>query len=410
MCLFLPLAACEAEYGEKTADDYDELMAEGVAALADADSATANDRFMRAQRVRGGDAAAGLGLALSDMQGLVELVDSLLGFLVDMTAPEAQVPAPVQASTNPGGLAPGSTLGDTLHHFIKHIMEPVLEEMVAGLDDARRDPDLVLDIPVVPIELLGEELLDMGGEWDAADVLWLSSLAYTMKGAVDFMQGINLDFDPGPLLAMNSVRKLLTGEPVDFDMLFVELTDVLLTILDDPEKEDLLSPLDGGLERIAQAQMELALAAKFGAATWRTAGRETDAQSDDVLGYVDANGNGVFDAGEVYVFLGGEYSAFMRDLLPAFETTLDALYLGLAEGTPVDPYPISPQTFDPAVFNEFLIIFGLPALVASAQWDLAAFFADPPLAEMKDLVADVLHCYADTDDPDEIFLCLSELF
>lgn len=404
--LCLAVVGCATEYGEKPVEDYDALMDAALTSLAEGDSGGAHDRFVRAQVVRPHDPAAGLGVALSDVQALMELVDSALVFVVDFTAPQPQT----AAVENPGGLEPGSTLGDTIHHFIKMIAEPPLTEMLAAIDDALADPDIQLDVPAYPLELQGDVLVDLGGEWDRADVLWLAGIARAGMAVVDLLQAINLDFDIGPLLAMDFLRDLVTGETLDIEAGLAEVVETLLLTLEDEDYPDFLLPLPGQEARFAAAQLNLALAAGYGAEVFEAIDRETDGQADDVLGYHDDNGNHRRDAGEVYFLAGGDFPDLLMQLAPSLPTVLWKLHLALAEGTEIDRDPDVYETFDPASLNAFLRALGLPALIPSAQWDLAAFFVDRAMAGVKDVLIDALSCAVDSDDYTEGFSCLFDLF
>jgi len=181
-------------------------------------------------------------------------------------------------------------------------------------------------------------------------------------------------------------------------------------ILEDPEKTHFLLPLPEGFERLQEAQVAFALAARYGSQVWRTAAAETDPQEDDVLGYLDENGNGQMDDGESFYFLGAEYSALLNDFVPSLTAVLDELHTSFAQSTPIDAYPLTYQTFDTAVFNLLLEDLGLPPLIPSSEADIAAFFEDPPMADVKTFITDGLHCAVDSQTSLEMIFCFVWLF
>lgn len=395
---------CATEYGEEPAENYDELMAQGKASLAEPDAFAAYDYFDRALDVAEGDGPASLGLTLSDTLSLVHLLDEVVNFLNDFLASEEEKYLP-----NPGGLEPGSTIGDTLHHFIKHIAEKLLDEMMLALDDALADPELRLDLSAMPVMLQGETLLDLGGEWDAADVFWTAGAARLFQGIIDIMQGIDLAFDIGPLLGSDLVEDLITGDDLDLANGVDGLIHALLVTMEDPEYPNFLLPLEDEMWRFERAQFNLALAVCYAVTVWDKVDAETDDQTDDVLAYQDLMNPGVHDADESYMFAGGVFPEPLTKALPSLRAVGYKLYLALAEGTDLDVDPDVYQTFNPADLNMVLTALGFPALIAEGEWDAAAFFADPPLDQLKDFLVEALHCLDDYADTTDSVACLYDL-
>ena len=405
-CLLIALvawsAACTQEAGEPPVEDYQQLMAKGGQALAAGDVFTAADAYSRALDVRPADGPASLGMTLTDLLSIVQMDDETVSFVVNLLS------ADTLAQGNEGGLAPGSTIDDTLHHFIKQILEKQLDEINLRLDDALADPDLVLNLQAVPIVFQGEELLDLGGEWDAADVLWLTSLVRLIEGAVDFLQGTNLNMDVGPLLASDLVSAIVGGD-VDYQALLDELVVILRDLLRDPDYPDFLLPKPDEMWRFARSQRNFALATVYAVNVWPQVDAEADDQTDDLLAYTDANGNGRRDANEPYRFLGEDFPAELMSALPAARAVGWHLFLALADQTDLDTDAQTRQTFDPADLNMILASLGLPSLIAADRWDLAEFFAAPPMDDVKDFAVDALSCTIDNDDASAAWACLLNL-
>jgi hypothetical protein len=401
--LLLLTVACESEVGEEPGRSYDELVAEGTAALGVADAIGAHDAFAGALELRRHDATASLGLVLADVQSLFVLADDLLAMIGGLSGSQTM------ALNNPGGLGPGSTLDDTLHHFIKQIAEKLLDEMVAALDDANADPQVSLKLPAMPLNFQGATLLDLQGSWDSADVLMLTAIVRLMQGAIDLIQGINLDMDLGPWIASDLVHDIATGQSVDYSAALEEIITLLIQTLEDEDFPDFLLMEDDGEWRFARCQRNLALATIHFVDIWPLVDGKSPQQSDELLGYSDANENGERDGNEPYTFQGEPFPTFLTEALPALRAIGFELFVALAENTDLDIDPDSYATFDLWSLNMALGAFGLPPVLAHQEVDLAAFFADPPLEEFKESLDEGLHCFADQPDPRAAFDCLVAL-
>jgi hypothetical protein len=395
LILLLAVTSCAVEVGEPPAQDYDALVAEAKASLAAGDSKTAHGLLQEALGVRPNDPDASLGLVLANVQGLCVLLDEILSFVTDLAG------AQVMALENPGGLSPGSTLDDTIHHFLKHIGETILDETNLALDDALAAADVEFAVDHLPLALQGELLADWGGEWDATDAVWLSAVVRAANGVVDMIQGLNLDLDIGPLLASELLASLATGAPLDYATAIPELFEILLGILEDPDFPDFLLANDETDRRFARAQFHFALAAIRGIDAWPLAAAETDAQDDDLLAYVAPQ--------QSYAFAGEPLPEWLNDALPALRAIGFGLYVALAEGTDLDVDPTAYATFNPASFNMLLAAMGLPPLLLDDAWDLAGWFAAPPLASIKQTLIDALHCLTDYTDAGDSLTCLLAL-
>ncbi|HPM79044.1 MAG TPA: hypothetical protein PK961_18300, partial [bacterium] len=347
---------------------------------------------------------ANLGLVLADVQQVLHFLDEIILFVGDMAGGMGL------AQTDDGGLEPGDSIDATLHHFLKGIFEPLVDEMMLAMVYVRADQNVLLDVPSYPLGFSSFTLVDLHGQWDASDVAWLAGTLNLVQGAIDIIQGTNMDLNLGLLLDADFVGNLLNGREMDIADTLGELTSVLLAIMQDEQRPDFLMPLDGERWRYERAQRNLAMAAYEWVCVWSLIEAETDDPVDDVLTYLDADGDGRRDASERFSWTTVGFAPAAMDMLPAWRAMGWDLFAALAERTDLDPYPQNYNTFDLALANMLLESLGLPALIGSQKLDFAAMVENPPNAELKAFLIDALECADQLDDPTAMLACFSSLF
>ncbi len=407
LALSLTVVSCAIEDGSPPHRSYDSLLADGQQALADGDGESARHFFGEALSLRPGDSTASLGLVLADTLQLVYFTDQIVSFVFSLSGVVA-----AEYLDDPGGLDPNGTLDDTIHHFLKHIFEPVLDELLLALDDALADPNLSLPLVELPISFQGEVVADLGGEWDATDAVWLAGTVRLVQGAVDCLQATNLDFDLGIVLETKAVRELIAGESLDWVSEIPELAGALAAMINDRTHPDALLPLPDEGWRFVRAQRNLALGVIYWVDVWKQVDAESDDPANEILGYEDRNGNQHREANEPYAWLGGEepFPSWLMTLMPALLTIGNDLGGALAEGTDLDATSTTIESFDVSLLNLILETFGLPALVPVMKVNFAELFADPPAEEIKDFLTGALLCVSQEPGMLPIVMCVANLW
>jgi len=402
--LILLAASCAIETGDEPEIDYDALLEQGSRALAQGDSLIAHECFELALVARPHDPPASYGLALSDVQQLLNFLDQVIAFAGEYGN---QIFA---QSTDPDGLDPDGNLDDTAHHFIKHIFEPVLDEMLLALSDAAADSAVTLDLSAFPLALNGTAFANLGGEWDASDLMWLEGVIRLVQGVIDVLQGTSIDMDLGHVFNSPLFDGLMDGETTDPITLVSELIEILLLILGDSDHPDFLLPLPDESWRLERAQLNFAIGAAQWVDVWGRVDAEGDEQYNDVLGYVDKNGNGVRDPSEMYIWCGETpFDPVIMDVMPVLLAIGWELRAALAEGTDLDQSPATVELFDLASFNMLLNAMNLPGLIPATEINLAELFTDPQTEQTKEFLVDALSCLHDEQDAADAVVCLIEL-
>ena len=192
-------------------------------------------------------------------------------------------------------------------------------------------------------------LLEMGGEWDIHDFANAKALARIARGVGKILLALNINFDD-ELFANNPVPE---GSDI-FDIIH-HYCDLLLEMYDDPEYDDFLTLNNGGKKIMADGGIQLGLGLVKMNQNFYAMRTETDAQEDDVAGYVDTNQNGVWDEGEPFRTpyfddASPEMNVTIMDIL----TLIEALGMAILDGGPEDIHPAMPDWFNLDTLNFIL--------------------------------------------------------
>ncbi len=194
-----------------------------------------------------------------------------------------------------GGLAPASA---EENEFVNQLVTDVIHDLRSKFESidrnlllAQGNPGFTFRIKSLPIYLSAstEPTIDLGGEWDRADLFLVDTLVTGLLGALNLGDSIDLRFD------VLRAYDYLSQSGFSMDNL-QHLQSLITYILNDPNYPNFLSVKpDGGNELLAKAGWQIGKAVH----NWQTAlyltSIETDDQSDDMLQYVDANDNGRYD-------------------------------------------------------------------------------------------------------------------
>jgi hypothetical protein len=404
---FVLLAGCAPiEEGTFTPPDPAALVAEGKARLAEGDSAAAGKLFRDALYIDSGWDEARYGLVLADAVDLVQLVEDF----ADLIAEQVQT-----GTGGKGGFAPLSDdgIGDTIDTYVRSIFLPVADEMLAESAALYTNPDATFTIDALPISWNGATAIDLGGEWDHADAVLLLAGANLLTGLFDALLARDLNFDLGHVFALPIDWTDLGS--VDLAAIWRDLVHMVNLLLTDANFPGFLGLTAEGPERMPRAGIELGLVAKYVVETGWLVRQETDDQSDDVIGYVDADGNGAWNEGEPLTIPGvGPLTADQMKTLASAMFVATALQDSLLDGSAIDPLPAQATPFDLAVANPLLMDltgwgFGpLPHVALDLGAPFARPNADPSAA--KAAVVAFLTCVDENEALIDMLRCWIALY
>jgi hypothetical protein len=383
--LLAVLMGCAAtEEGDPPDPSYDVLMDSAKAALETGDGYQAYIWFCEANRLRPMDSQANLGIMLSDLTQLLNLVDQFIYFGGEMaqTAPpedETQLYAKQWDDVEMGA-------GDQIDALVMQIFDERLEEMVVAGQVAKVDPAMLFTISAIPLNFQGEEILSLPGNWDSADVHFFLAVGRAIQSVMDIFLSMDLNFDFGLVMDLlaTDFSVLETSQVIDL------VVDVFYTMLTDADNPDFLLGNDEAATRMPKSGLNLAMAAEEIITAF-----DTLYDPAGPLGYVETIDNGVHDPSELYVIGNmAPMSAEMTALMPELLDVLEQARMSLLDGTEFDVDPSLPNTFDLSSLNVILKGFGVPELLSIPSYpvDLGAVFNDPHPEELKDTLTSLLGC------------------
>ncbi|HDH96336.1 MAG TPA: hypothetical protein ENF73_01250 [Proteobacteria bacterium] len=404
----LLFAGCEPMVeGGDPQKSIDQMIDEGKTYLALGDGDRAREIFLEALVFEPDNTDAHFGVALADVLRFVKLVESLDEYISEY----------LDQGEGSKGDGDREGIGDFIHGYAKHLRLDTAEELtwhtwrIYQIVDER---DFSFHLSSYPVTYRGELLLMCRGEWDGAELRLVWGIGHLLMGVVHTLLGTDLNFDIGPILALPIDFESLLNDPtsVDWAELFPLLVDALLEILTDPDYPNFLLLTPDGRELYSTAGIELGLFCSSAVEATHFVMGETDPQNDDVIGYVDVNGNGRYDEGDS-VRLPEPNGVLDED---GFETLWALFYLmnrlssAFFDTTYMDPHPTEPDPFYLSDLNPLIAAlldenaFGLPPIPI----EIGPYFQNPAPEEIKQFLIDFLMCL-DKEDPTEMINCLLEL-
>ena len=382
-------AGCAAtEEGDPPDPNYDVLMDSAKAALEKGDGYQAYILCTEADRLRPLDPKANLGIMLSDLLQLLNLVDQVIYFGGEMaqTAPgdEQQLAVPKQWDDVEIGA------GDQIDVLLMQIFDERLEEMVVTGEAAKSDPDILFPVSSIPLDFQGESILNLPGNWDRSDVLLFLAFSRIIQSTIDILLSIDLNFDFGLVMDMASTdfSVLDTTQVIDL------VVGTFYTMLTDEENANFLLTNDEAEARMAKSGINLGMAAEEIVLAFKYL-----YDPAGPLGYVEIIDNGTHDPSESY-FLGDldPMDAQMMAVMPEILDVVDQVRIALWDGTELDVDPESPNYFDLSSLNVVLEGLGIPGIVSIPSYpvDLGGLFTDPSPEEFKETVTSLLGCLNDS--------------
>jgi len=295
---------------------YDPLIVAGKTALGDYDPETALADFDAAQAI------------------CPEVGDAQLGRLLALFQTTMQVAQTVLADYAAIPLIDWAALQET----IATDLLPLNADLAAAAEAVQLDfPENRLFVPSLPLLWSDDTLvIDAGGEWDYADMLNIGALAYLFDALEHFLLAFHLEAD----------WSLVMTSPYLYDPLEIihYYSGQILAMLTDVNYPDFLTFTEDGAQHFADFAVSLGFASIDGQGGFDAVLLETDPQEDDITRYVDDNGNGRWDEGEVLAIpfwgpLGYEMNALLMDTL----VLLGDLGPALLDTGPEDLHPLWPD-------------------------------------------------------------------
>mgnify|MGYP000846769255 CR=1 FL=1 len=378
----LLLAACVFACGTDdeddgyTAADYVNL---GKKHLTKNEGVEATEAFQSAIEIEPRNVDANFGLQLAHTQALFNLADTLVNMVEDLLTDTDW------GRTDYGDQAPvtGPPIGESLQAIVRDTVGQVFTEADGAYKLLLDENEIDFFLSRYNLVLLGEPLLELGGEFDKTDLHALGALAALLTAVADLAQGLNLDLNLNAVYIPEDLD--LTNDPEGFLQWLLGLLDALLS----DDTFDQFLALDGteGVAFMQSAGVNLGNAFARLAAAFEQLGQETDAQDDDQFTYQDTNDNGTYDALVDPVQLGALV------IEPAIAAALPELCRNLSlafwEGSAADPNPLLPDKIYVSMLDDLLIALGVIDDDLPLGWlglNVGRFFAEPSADGLRGLL------------------------
>ena len=358
--------------------DVDDLIQEGKDWLAFPEGDRARLSFMEALDLVPDHPEAMYGLVLSD---LVHTTD-VLSILVDYVMSVIDYGGPVKDE------ASGE---DILNGIIERVIDGLMRDRAAELIDyAARTIEAqgVFDHPGIPIFVHYEQVALLSLEFDEPELHASTALAGLLGGLVYHLYAVELDFD------LTNVWRI-----IDLDMdamttteIVSAVVEVLLDMLTDPGYPQFLTIPEENGENFKQAGMEMGDGFDAWTKVFPSIRTETDDQTDDVMGYVDENGNFAFDDGEPYFIPHyGQLDTEQMELLAAVENLVVGLRNSFYDYTAKDVDPANPNPFQLILLRPIIKYIGLPGfIIPDWEVDIGDWYVDPAGSGLRDTLVSIL--------------------
>jgi hypothetical protein len=275
-----------------------------------------------------GDALAGM--AIADAQWLTLWIEESL-------------------ATSP--FTPGDPIGPALQELFEQDLLPVAEDLIF-LTDAILADHQGLRFYVDPLPLIfddGHELLEMGGEWDVHDFANAKAYGRIWQGVGDLLLAFDLEWD----------QQLFDDNPVpagaDITELIHHFTGLLVQMFADPTYDSFLTFIPGGADGLESSGIGIGLGLREIETNFYAMRTETDLQEDDIAGYIDLDGNGIWNDDEPFrAPFFGELSVGTNQLLIGLLDVVGSLGVATLDFGPEDVNPLIVNFFPLSKLNFLL--------------------------------------------------------
>ncbi|NLH48253.1 MAG: hypothetical protein GX444_06575 [Myxococcales bacterium] len=207
-------------------------------------------------------------------------------------------------------------VGDTVGELISEFWAPIREEMSYDIEALKDHPDFLFELDYYSVALLDPFLHPVfSGYHDESDLYFFASVFSGMDAIFYLFEGLNLDVNPILLAglglsASGGAINLFANETEDewWDEIADWLTEadaLIATILNDPiYREALTLDEEEGADNVEQSGTQIGMIFGNIAKLIEMVAAETDDQSDEVIRYVDENGDGRWNDPEPLIIPG----------------------------------------------------------------------------------------------------------
>ncbi len=328
------------------------------------------------------------GLVLADTLHQFDTVSVIVAY-IEMFLEGYQPPEAVAADDDWPETG-ASFLDELLNRMLDGLLFDASDEAIENVQWVRTNaPDMIFPLDRMPIIFNFEEVADAHGDFDLPDAVAAESWAGLLPGALQHLTALNLDFDIGLVFEVIDIN--FGGDLIE---VIATLVDYMLRLFDNPLYPDFFTLKDDG-QAFVDAGLKLGLGCRHGQEVFALLVAEQGGQENEVLGYADLNGNGVWDAGEPLVVPPwGELDAAQMEAADAVRVVLGQLADSFLDYGEYDLTPGVPEPFRLAYLNPLLRAFGIPGLIPDMDAlviDFGAAYQDVDPTALRDTIVTILH-------------------
>ncbi|MBZ0271339.1 hypothetical protein K8I61_04835 [bacterium] len=349
-----------------------EIIAIGKEYLADERGAEAAEAFKAALKKDGDNVEATLGLFLSQIMQVTNIVDELAKLLSELDLGGAKSTAKDKV-----------LIGDLLHDFFRDTMLTPLSTNETHYAFLVAAADFQYDFPRYALRVSTIELFSFSGEFDVTDVHALGAVNALFYGVVELLLAHDLNFDINAL-ALPDFAGLSTFETI------AAVLDLVEGMMASEQYPDFLALDENGVTPMQTAGVAFGDAFARMTYAFDALALERDTQGDDQFRFDDFDHDNRYDARDEPIYVGTSFD-LPAELAVAIDITAAALAVAFYDESPkdIDPNarnPLSASDLNallraldvlPIVIGEGprpLVIDGLPGFITI---DIGPFFANP---------------------------------
>jgi len=268
--------------------------------------------------------------------------------------------------------------GATTDQVISQFWRPIYNEMAQDINNVAGDADFQFDLSYYTFDLLDNVFVPVfSGIHDQITLTFFAGIAAAMDSIFEMAQGLDLDVNPQ---VFADYAQLFTGgfagtagEPT-FLAFLQQLDDFIVLVLDDPIYYDGLKLAQDGAPYLQYAGEEIGGLLGNWASGIDAVRKNNENQTDRVIHYVDANGDGKWDGSEPLVVPGVaeldfELAFIVHDLMIALEVSI-------ADGYPFHVSDLAPL-FDYLQYPSLALYVRALEFEGEGRLDLGQPFLDP---------------------------------